>query len=301
LVTQNFGHYYTGLYLLEENGKVAVLSASTSLTGQAMPTEGYRVAVGSQSIVGRVAEGGKYYLSQASPDRLEHLSSDPEVPGSLSEIALPLVTRGTIIGVLDIHSNVDQAFDQNQVEILQLLSDQVAASIENVRLLSESRVVVEKLETLTSQQTQAAWQEYLKNRKLIYEFSPAGIKSNPAAIDSSDRKSLKIPLLLRGQQIGTISLKRKENQYWKPAERDLVNKVAVQVALALDNGRLMDETRQRALYEQTINRISARFSRSLDVDSLLQAAVREIAALPDVVEASVIIKPSEDDKNILET
>jgi GAF domain-containing protein len=296
LVTLHFGHYYTGLFLLEDNGKDAVLRARSSPAGQPMPEEGYTVAVGGQSIVGQVAERGKLYVSQASPESLEHLTSDLEIPGSQSKIALPLIVRGKVIGVLDIHSDAAQAFDQSQAEVLQLLADQVATSIENARLLSQSKIVVEQLETLTIQQTQSAWQEYLRNRKLVYEFTPTGVKSNATTIEPQDGRGLQIPLILRGQQIGTISLQRKDGRNWKPAERDLANKVAAQAALAVENGRLLEETRQRALYEQTVNQITTRFSRSMDVDSLLQIAVREIAALPDVAEASVILKPSVEDK-----
>jgi GAF domain-containing protein len=73
--------------------------------------------------------------------------------------------------------------------------------------------------------------------------------------------------------------------------------VAIQVALALDNSRLLEETRQHAVHEQTVNEITARFNRSLDVDTLLQTAVRELAALPEVTEASVFIKPTNEDRS----
>jgi hypothetical protein len=59
---------------------------------------------------------------------------------------------------------------------------------------------------------------------------------------------------------------------------------------------LLEVTRQHAVQEQTVSEISARFNRSLDVDTLLQTAVRELAALPEVSEASVFIIPPEEDK-----
>jgi len=108
---------------------------------------------------------------------------------------------------------------------------------------------------------------------------------------------LHIPLVLRGQEIGSIALQRKDKAEWPEPDRDLAKKVAIQVALALDNIRLIDETRQHAVQEQTVNEISGHFSRSLDVDTLLQTAVRELAALPDVSEASIFIKPSDENKN----
>ncbi len=61
------------------------------------------------------------------------------------------------------------------------------------------------------------------------------------------------------------------------------------MALALDNSRLLEETRQRAIQQQTVNEISARLSRSLDIDTLLRTAARELGTLPEVAEVSVVV------------
>ena len=69
----------------------------------------------------------------------------------------------------------------------------------------------------------------------------------------------------------------------------MVEKVATQVALALDNSRLLEETRQRATQQQTVNEISTRLNRSLDIDTLLQTVTRELGKLPEVAEVSVFV------------
>jgi GAF domain-containing protein len=207
------------------------------------------------------------------------------------------VARGAVIGVLDIQSEQVQAFDQNEAEILQLLADQVAASIDNARLLNKSQGIIGQLEILTAQQTHSTWREYLKNRKTAYQFTPGGIKSITPGSTLKNNNSLQIPILLRDQEIGSIELQRKDRLDWSQSERDLAQKVALQAALALDNSRLLEETRQHAVQEQTVNEISGRLNRSLDVDTLLQTAVRELASLPEVTEASVFINPSNEEKN----
>ena len=132
---------------------------------------------------------------------------------------------------------------------------------------------------------------------MAYQFSPSGIKSISLGAKPKDQDGLHIPLVLRGQEIGSMALQRKDKGEWPEPDRDLAKKVAIQVALALDNIRLIEETRLHVVQEQTINEISGRFSRSLDVDTLLQSAVRELAALTDVSEASIFIKPSDENKN----
>jgi len=298
LITQHFGYYDASLFLLAEDGKTAILQASSSTAGREMLKREYHVKVGDRSLVGRATERAKSIIFTKNLNTPAIDAGEPEMSHSQSEIALPLVVRGKVLGVLDIHSEHTEAFNQDDAEILQLLADQVGVSIDNARLLSEAQALVAKLEILTSQQTQSTWQENLINQKLAYQFTPLGTKSITPGINLKNHNNLIIPLVLRGQEIGSIALQRKDNAEWTEPDQDLVKKVAIQVALALDNSRLIEETRQHAVHEQTVNEISARFNRSLDVDTLLQTAVRELAALPDVSDASVFITPSDEMKII---
>ncbi len=296
LISQQFGYYYTGLFLLDDEGQSAVLQAASSEMGQKMLDQGYRVEVTDQNLIARALERAKRFTSNKSSGGVWNNAGEYGISRTEAEIALPLITRGKVIGVLDIQSEQPEAFDENEAEILQLLADQVAVCIDNVRLLSRSQAFVSQLEILTSKQTQSTWQEYLKNQNLAYQFTPVGIKSIALGSAPKNNHSLQIPLRPRGQEIGSITLQRKDVSDWSHPERDLAEKVSLQVALALDNSRLLEETRQHAVQEQTVNEISARLNRSLDVDTLLQTAVRELAALPEVSEASVFIKPTDQDK-----
>jgi GAF domain-containing protein len=289
LISEQFDFYHVGLFLLDDQRRTAFLQAASSAPGQALLERGYRVDVGDENPIGRVAERGKLYLqtatgASAAPEAI------PDFPLTRSRLVLPLTIHGKMIGVMDIQSKQPRALGQNEAEIFQLLADQIAAAIDNIRLVNESQAFVSQLQMLTSQQTRVAWRERLKDQRPAYQFTPSGIKPMPApGSRRREKNELMIPLLLRGQEIGSIGLKRKDESQWNNAERELVEKVAVQVALALDNSRLLEETRQRAIQEQTVNEISARLSRSLDIDTLLQTAVRELGALPEVAEVSVFI------------
>ena len=102
-------------------------------------------------------------------------------------------------------------------------------------------------------------------------------------------KAISAPIMLRGQKIGNISIARKGDAVWSKLDKDLIEEVASQVGLAIDNIRLLEEATQRAKQEQTIGKLAARFSQSLDLDTLLQTAARELGQLPDVSEVSVFI------------
>ena len=70
---------------------------------------------------------------------------------------------------------------------------------------------------------------------------------------------------------------------------DVVVEVAYQVGLAVDNIRLLEEATERAKQEQMVGKLAARFSQSLDLDTLLQTAARELGQLPNISEVSVFV------------
>ncbi len=293
LISEQFGYYHASIFLLDEQRRVAFLQAASSGEGQKMMERGYHVAIEDMNIIGRVAERRKLFmLTDSGP--AASLTKYPELPLTRSELALPLMVRGKVLGVLDIHSDKSQAFGPNEADVLQALADQLATSIDNVRLLNETQTFVSQLESLTAQQTQVSWQEYLRRRNLGYQYTPAGIRQFTPGASGKSKSAMHIPLQLRGQEIGTITVQRKEASDWQEAERELIEKIATQVALALDNSRLLEDSRRRAVQEQTVSEIAAHLSRSLDIDSLLQTAVRELSTLPEIAEVSVYIGEQND-------
>jgi len=65
-------------------------------------------------------------------------------------MALPLKVGDLVIGVLDVQSENENAFDDEDVQILQTLADQLAIAIDNLRLLAEVQQRARELESLYS-------------------------------------------------------------------------------------------------------------------------------------------------------
>ncbi len=289
MISERFERADADLYLLDESRQWAIMRASSSSTGSELMKNAHRVVVGEQSPVGRVARRGVLATTQIRPEE-----SGEAAGGPTAQVTLPLVVRGRIIGVLDVHSRSSQAGSQSEVEILQLLADQLAGAIENARLVSEAHTAVQQSQRTSAQSTRTAWQQFLKKNSVAYQLTASGVRPATPFSGNGASGGLRLPITLRGQELGAIAVKRSSDKPWTQAERDLLEKLAAQVALAIENARLIDETRQRAAQEQIISEVSARFSRSLDVEALLQAAVREFAALPEVAEATVVLKPATD-------
>ncbi len=286
LVTDQFGFYHTGIFLMNEAGDEVILVAASSEGGRQMLAKGHSLRVGAQGIVGYVAAQKKPRIAlDVGTDAV--FFNNPDLPMTRSEVALPLMVRNKVLGVLDIQSDQPQAFSAEEIDVLQTLADQVAVAIENTRLLEESQTALSQIEALTAVRTREAWSRKIQQGSFSYTYTPLGIRAGKASEETDG--ALKVPITLRGQKIGTILLARKGDAPWSEMDMELINEVAYQAALALDNVRLVEEATQRAWQEQTVGELAARFSQSMDIDSLLQTAARELGRMADVAEVSVFI------------
>lgn len=286
LVTDQFGFYHTGIFLINESGDEAVLQAASSEGGHRMLQRGHSLSVGRQGIVGFAAAEKKSRIAlDVGTDAV--FFNNPDLPITRSELALPLLIRNRTLGILDIQSNQPQAFTAEDVDIFETLADQVAVAIENARLLDESQAALTQLEALTNIRTREAWGQKLSGKSKAFTYTPLGLRAEKLPVNSKNHVT--VPLMLRGQKIGNITIARKGDETVSNTDADLIAEVANQTGLAIDNIRLLEEATQRAKQEQIVGNLARRFSQSLDVDTLLRTAVRELAQLPDVSEVSVIV------------
>ncbi len=136
MISDRFGFYHAAVFMLDRAGKYAVLRAASSEGGQQLLARGYKLLVGQQGIVGSVAKTGEpSFYAEERGAFVEDAPGDLPVPRS--EMALPLKARGRIVGVLDVRSTEQEAFNEEEVAILQTLADQVAVALENARLFEQ--------------------------------------------------------------------------------------------------------------------------------------------------------------------
>jgi len=155
-------------------------------------------------------------------------------------------------------------------------------------LLGESQAAIMQLEAVSTIRMKEAWSKKFEEQKHAFTYTPLGVRAEAAA-SQTDEGNIKTSISLRGQEIGSIALARKDNVEWGKTDEELIREVAYQVGLAVDNLRLLEDAQQRAKQEQTVGELATRFSQSLDIDGLLQTAAREFGQLPDVSEVSVFI------------
>lgn len=136
LIRDRFGFYHVSVFLLDEAREWAVVRASTGEVGQIMVERPHRLEVGGNSIVGYCAHHAEPRIALDVGADAVHFEN-PLLPNTRSEMALPLILRGIVIGALDVQSQEPNAFSDEDVETLQIMANQVTAAISNSRLFEQ--------------------------------------------------------------------------------------------------------------------------------------------------------------------
>jgi len=136
LICNHFDYYYVGIFLVEEATEWAILSAATGAMGKQMLETGHRLKVEDSSMIGWCIKHGQARIAlDVGEDAVRF--KNPYLPLTRSEMALPLITRGEVIGAMTIQSQLPAAFSRVDITALQTMADQVANAIKNTRLFTE--------------------------------------------------------------------------------------------------------------------------------------------------------------------
>jgi GAF domain-containing protein len=294
LISEHFGCYHVGIYLMNQRGDYVTLQAASSVGGKNLLENGYRLRVGTEGIIGFVAAEKLSRISlDVKNDTLFFNSA--ELSETQSELSLPLIYRSKVIGVLDLQSSEADAFKYEDLDTFQTMADQIAVTIENTRLLSENQLVISQLETISNENTRQNWKTELSIDNPYFHYSAIGVRPAEKPVRLEGKNVLDIPIILRGQSIGNISLQRRSELHkWTAQEENVAKEVAAQAALALENIRLVERTQQRANREQAIASISARVRETLDLDTVLRITAREIQQALNLQEAEVRLIPQDE-------
>ncbi len=136
LVGDQFELYQAQIYLVDGTGKQLVLRASTGHAGTQLLEEGHTLPIDENSLNGTAAITKEAVIvadTAESPAFRPH----PLLPGTRSEMVVPLVARETVVGVLDLQSDKANALTEDNLAAFATLAGQLAVAIQNAALLSE--------------------------------------------------------------------------------------------------------------------------------------------------------------------
>jgi GAF domain-containing protein/HAMP domain-containing protein len=307
-ISNQFGFYHVGIFLLDVRREYAVLSAANSEGGQRMLARNHQLKVGGTGIVGIVTDTGKPRVALNTGEDAVFFNN-PDLPETRSEISLPLRVADEVIGALDVQSTQPYAFDQEDINILTTLADQVSIAIQNARQYEETRKALAESDLLSRQFIQTGWQQFTKSKKLVgirhtgaratllYKQNGRNQRENDLNRDQVrtefNSTFLSLPVKLHGEVIGSVNVRAPGNRKWEQDELDIVTAIIERAALAMENARLLEESQQRAAKEAKIGEVTAKIGASINIRNVLQTAVQELgSALPG---SEVVIQLEQDE------
>ncbi len=139
LIRDRFFFDHVQVFLMDANDEYAVLRASTGEAGRQLLARNHRLAKGSASVIGQVTAYNRVVIAADTSSADVPHRPNPLLPDTRSEMALPLVIKGKVVGALDVQSNRPDAFTPEDVQTLSTLAAQISIAIDNARNYEAAR------------------------------------------------------------------------------------------------------------------------------------------------------------------
>lgn len=305
-VKQTFNYYHVQVYLLDQATERLDMVAGVGQAGAKMKAQGHHISlITPTSLVARSARSQEIVRVdnvQEAPDWLPN----PLLPDTRSEMAVPIVLDNRVAGVLDVQEDEIAGLDDEDANILRLVSNQVAVAIRNTQQFFQVQASLAEARSLQEKYLQQAWQSEV-TVKPDYTVEHPGQATLPASIQEQlkltalqknqptgltgaaqldtelapvDYAALVAPIKLQNQVIGAMHFQEVgSKRNWTEQELALVQTVADQVAQTAENLRLFQETQERASRERLIGQVSDKLRRAPDIDTLMKVAVGELSRI----------------------
>jgi GAF domain-containing protein len=302
LIHSRLGLGDVGLFLLEGDGQFASLRAGTGLL---VAGQGHQLEVGGDSVIGQCLALGEA-CTVLGPEQ-EGLQIEGAVtPGVRAAIALPLRSRGQLVGAMAVQSAEESVLREVDIVAMQTMADQVAGVIHNAQLFAETEAALARSDQIVRRYVQESWDRFVEMGGSVAGYQHTSRRSGPAedawmpsmgdavrqkdlvtAEDGRGDVSLAIPFLSHDEVIGVLGVRRPGGGSWSDDDLALAQAVSEQVTQALETMRLFEETRQRAQREQILRRTTDLVRSQTDLDAILRVAIEEMRRVTGATHAAI--------------
>ncbi len=193
IICESYGLYYAGVFLVDAAGEYAVLRAGYGKAGKAMVAEGHKLKIGTDSMIGACIAMSEARIALDVGEERVHFKN-PHLPHTRSEMALPLIYGGKVLGAVTIQSSEERAFSEDDVTTLLTMAEHLAVAINNARLIDQlkeahSEILRNKVfEALTTASTEAI--HWIGNKTLPISLTVARLheEANSGQVDLESLK-----------------------------------------------------------------------------------------------------------------
>jgi GAF domain-containing protein len=334
LIRSRFEYYHAGIFLKDMPDEFVVIREATGEAGAQMKRAGYKLGVGSKSVIGFVAGKGEVLVvNDTARDATYHFN--PLLPDTRSEVAIPLKIGERIVGVLDVQSKETYAFAEDNLRTLQILADQLAVAVVNTELFAETQEHLAQHRLLHHITTTAAsgttLDEALQSAVNGLQVTLGGDRVSILLVDrekkelvvraavgyandifdlripigsgitgwaAAHRKTLRvnnvlqdaryivgspntrseiaISLLYRSELLGVLNVESEQLSAYAEDDEELLGTLGGSLAAIIANARLLEQIRAQVERERVLFEITDKIRRTTDMDTILTTTVSEL-------------------------
>ena len=258
LIRTRFSLYYVQVYLTNNNHTALILQAGTGAVGKELINRAHRLPLNLTSINGRAAMERRSVVVEDTATSIT-FTVNLLLPNTKSEMAIPLLVRDKMVGVLNMQSDQAGFLNKDILPAFEALAGQLAVAIENARLLTETEQAHKETEAQAQQLSRVNWKDYLdaihkpEEVGLVYEKSTFYPLSGENEISDN---TLMAPIKVTGEMLGHLAVSIEGKPLIGQAS-DLLNNVAEQVAQQIESLRLFEiSERYRFEAEEATRRLT---------------------------------------------
>ena len=262
LIRERFNLYYIQIYLADAAGRALILRAGTGEMGAELLRRGHRLLVGPGSINGQAAAQKHSLIVKDTKQSADYLLN-PLLPNTRSEMAVPLIASGQVLGVLNMQAEQPDALNESNLAPFETLAGQISIAIQNANLFAEAEEARSEVQAQVRRLTERGWREFLdaieRGQKVGFAFDQQDVvplQANDLS-ESTLENALNVPITVTNEQIGVIQLGDELNRVWTGRETEIVQAAARQLAQHIENLRLLAQAdRYRNEAEQSTRRLT---------------------------------------------
>ena len=314
IVGDKFAFEHVGIYIIDDREEYLVLRAANDEAGKDLIYNQHSLPVTSGEFLYELSTEINWLNYQIGDNRY-HVFSPILLADTQTTHSFPLTARSRLVGLLNMQTRSTYQLGEEQ-EVLQTLANQVAISLENLRLLARLQEQVREINILTGKTIQDAWREVRGDQPLGFQYDRLQIlpasELFPARIANQLRSGQSVhythrgrnpfarllaPIVIRGETIGVIGYEEGPEHQWQADEIAVLETIASRVGLAIENARLLNKAQLRADREQKVATAASRIRETLDLETVLRTAAQEFKQAFSLTQAEVRLTEPIQDKS----
>lgn len=261
LIRSSFDLYYAQVYLMDATGRTLNLRAGTGEAGALLVRRGHTLPVGPGSINGTAAaEKRSVIVSHTAQSATFRLN--PLLPETRSEMAVPLIVGGRVVGVLNLQDDQPGSLTHENLPVFETLASQFAVAVDNAELLADAAQARAEMQAQFQRLAYAGWQDFMdgiqRSERIGYVYARDRVEplDEPLTV-ATEAHILTTPIQVLEAPVGVIQVEGTTGQPWTEVDAELVTSVARQVAQHVENLRILAQAdRYRAEAEQVTRRLT---------------------------------------------